>query len=90
MPAEIGWRCGALDFECDHRHLLDDPLINRQPVQAVQQQLGVGSSWYLEHDPSCVVQHTLKFLDDAGRSTVQESVTVVDSQENQTTSQRLC
>jgi len=42
VSAEIGWRCGALDFECDHRHLVDDCLINRQPVHAVQQQLGVG------------------------------------------------
>ena len=70
MTAEIGWRCSALDFECDHRHLVDDSLINRQPVQAVQQLLGVGSSWHLEHDPSCVVLHTLKFLDGAGRSTI--------------------
>jgi len=54
----------------NHRHLVDDPLINRQPVQAVQQRLGVGSSWHLEHDPSCVVLHTLKFLDGAGRSAV--------------------
>jgi len=88
VTAEIGWRCGALNFECDHRHLVDDSLINRQPVQAVQQRLGVGSSWHLEHDPSCVVLHTLKFLDGAGRSAVQESVAVVDSQVNTCASQR--
>ena len=34
---------------------------------------------------SCVVSHTLKFLDSAGRSVIQESATVVDSRENQTT-----
>ena len=90
MSAEIGWRCCALNFECDHRHLVDDSLINRQPVQAVQQRLGIGSSWHLEHDSSCVVLHTLKFLDGAGWNTVQKSVIVVDSRENQTTSQRLC
>jgi len=75
MTAEIGWRCGALDFDCDHRHLVDDSLINRQPVQ---QRYGVGSSWHLEHDPCCcVILHTLKFLDGAGRSAVHESVAVV-------------
>jgi len=53
-------------------------------VQAVQQRLGVGSSWHLEHDPSCVVLHTLQFLDGAGRSAIQQSVAVVDPRENQT------
>ena len=57
-------------FECDHRHLVDDSLINRRPVQAVQQRLGSGSSWHLERDPSCVVLHTFKFLGGAGQSTV--------------------
>jgi len=41
-------------------------------VQAVQQRLGVGSSWHLEHDPSCVVLHTLKFLGGAGRHRTEE------------------
>jgi len=41
VSAEIGWRCGALNFECDHRHLVDDSLFNWQPVQDVQQWFGV-------------------------------------------------
>jgi len=43
----------------------------------------VGSSCICStYDPSCIVLRTLKFLDGAVRSTVQESVAVVDSRES--------
>jgi len=48
VSADICWHCSALDFECDQHHLVYDSLINRQPVQAVQQRLGAGSSWHTE------------------------------------------
>ena len=59
MATEVGWCFGAPDFVGDHRQLVSDPLLDRQPVQSAKQRLGVGSTWRLEHDPRCLVLHSL-------------------------------
>ena len=47
-------------------------------------------TWRLKNDPSGSVLHTLKLLDAAGWSTMEHSVAVVNSWQDQTTGQRLC
>ena len=43
MATEVRWCFGATDFVDDHRQLVSDPLLDRQPVQSAKQRLGVGS-----------------------------------------------
>jgi len=35
VAVEVGWCCGVPDLQRQHGRLLDDPLLDRQPVQSV-------------------------------------------------------
>ena len=34
VAVEVGWCCGAVDLERQHGHLVDDPLLDWQPVHS--------------------------------------------------------
>jgi len=87
---EVGRRRRAADLESQQSHLVVNSLLNRQPVQRVQQRRGVGSSWRLEDDPSSVVLHMLQLPDGVDWSTVEHSVAVIDPGQYQTARQCLC
>ena len=79
----VWWRQHAANLKRQQSYFVLNSLLNRQPVQRSQQWTGIGLSWHLENDPSCIVFHPLQLLDTAAWGTVQHSIAVVNLRQDQ-------
>jgi len=84
--------CGTdvLSLVCQHRHLVVNSVLNRQPVSLTHQRFGMGPPGCLEDDSGSIVLHTLQLLDAADWRAVEYRVAIVQSRQDQTAGQCLC
>jgi len=69
--------------KCQRGHLKDDPLWNAKPVKADQCISDVFGSPLVEDEPGCSNLDGLQTLDETGRQIDQQTVTIVQPDENE-------